>query len=373
MRHGAISTLRRSSVFHRFARTAAGFWNGQFTSMSWTMGAFLIVVVLCALLTQIRLNIWNRDFFNALERKDAAAIMQQVVVFVPLALASIALAILGVWGRMTVQRRWREWLSRHLISLWLANGRYRRLASLVDDHKNPEYRIAEDARVATDAPVDFGVGLLTSCLTAVTFIGILWNVGGDLDTDLFNHRVSLPGYLVIAAIAYAILTTIGMLFVGRNLVTAFEGKNQAEAELRQAATRVRENALRDDLVANHAALHASLEQVIAHWRRLCGQLMQTTLITHGNTLMAPVVALALCAPKYLNGTMMLGDVTQAAAAFVIVQAAFNWLVDNYPRVADWISSANRVGALLELLDEADRQMPMEPAFLDPTSPPVGRV
>ena len=30
----------------------------------------------------------------------------------------------------------------------------------------------------------------------------------------------------------------------------------------------------------------------------------------------------------------LGEVTQAAAAFAAVQGAFNWLVDNYPRLAE---------------------------------------
>jgi hypothetical protein len=53
-----------------------------------------------------------------------------------------------------------------------------------------------------------------------------------------------------------------------------------------------------------------------------------------NFLLAPVSAWALCSPKFLAGTMSLGELTQAAAAFVAVQSAFNWLVDNYPRLAD---------------------------------------
>jgi vitamin B12/bleomycin/antimicrobial peptide transport system ATP-binding/permease protein len=88
--------------------------------------------------------------------------------FVPLALGGVALAILGVSGRMTAQRKWRERLSCHLTKHWLGNDRYRHLALQADDTQNLEYRIAEDARVATDAPIDFAVGLLTSLLTART-------------------------------------------------------------------------------------------------------------------------------------------------------------------------------------------------------------
>jgi vitamin B12/bleomycin/antimicrobial peptide transport system ATP-binding/permease protein len=340
-------------VFFRFWRCASGFWRGDSATTIWALTTFLVAVVLLGLLTQYWLNVWNRDFFNALERKDGPAIGEQALLFVPLALGGVALAILGVWGRMTAQRKWREWLSCHLIEHWLGNDRYRRLALQADDTQNPEYRIAEDARVATDAPIDFAVGLLTSLLTALTFIGVLWTVGGDLRTHAFGHSLTFPGYLVIAAVVYAAITTGGMLIIGRRLVRVFEGKNQAEAELRGAATRLRENALQVNNLEDRGALQASLKHVIERWRDLCRQLLQTTLISHGNSLLAPVVALTLCAPKYLAGTMSLGEVTQAAAAFVTVQAAFNWLVDNYPRLADWASSANRVGALLALLDGLD--------------------
>ena len=283
-------------MFFEFWRYASGFWRGPSAWQSWPVAALLFVVVLLGLLTLYRLNIWSRDFFDALERKDGPAIGEQAVLFLPLALISTAFAILGVWGRMRVQRLWREWLSRLLIERWLGSEHFRRQNLLVDDHQNPEYRIAEDARVATDAPVDFAVGLMTSLLTVVTFIGVLWDVGGDLDTGPFGGYLILPGYLVIASIVYAAITTAGMLLVGRRLVAVCEGKNEAEAELRHSATRLRENAQQDDNADDRRALLVALERVIREWRGLSRQLMQTTLISHGNSLLAPVVALTLCAP-----------------------------------------------------------------------------
>src|SRR5207244_1067498 len=49
-----------------------------------------------------------------------------------------------------------------------------------------------------------------------------------------------------------------------------------------------------------------------------------------------------------------GQVTQSAAAFIQVQYAFNWVVDNYPRLAEWTASARRVASLLVSLDNLDR-------------------
>ena len=70
-------------------------------------------------------------------------------------------------------------------------------------------------------------------------------------------------------------------------------------------------------------------------------------------LVAPVIAWILCVPKYLGGTMSLGEAAQVVAAFVMVQAALNWLVDNYPGLAECLSSVNRVSALLVAMDELD--------------------
>lgn len=64
------------------------------------------------------------------------------------------------------------------------------------------------------------------------------------------------------------------------------------------------------------------------------------------------MGLLLCVPNYVHGPMQLGEMTQSAGAFVAVQGAFNWLVDNYPRLADWVSSAGRVGVLLASLEDA---------------------
>ncbi|MDU2925197.1 SbmA/BacA-like family transporter, partial [Bradyrhizobium sp.] len=83
---------------------------------------------------------------------------------------------------------------------------------------------------------------------------------------------------------------------------------------------------------------------------LCWQLMRNTLVSHLNTLIAPIIGLVLCAPKFLADQMTLGELTQAAAAFTLVQGSFNWMVDNFSRVAEWTSSLERVGGLLLSLD-----------------------
>src|SRR6202008_2285468 len=99
-----------------------------------------------------------------------------------------------------------------------------------------------------------------------------------------------------------------------------------------------------------AGVERSLKKVLLSWRDICFQNMKTTLVSQTSSYIAPVLPILLCAPRYLDGTMSLGQVMQAASAFTIVQGAFNWLVDNYPRLADWTASARRAASLMVSLD-----------------------
>lgn len=346
-----------AGAFRRFWRSASGFWRGPSRRLAWGLIALMVAIVLLELAVKYRINFWYRDFFDALERKDGASLWRHGLLFVPLILSSITIAVTGVWARMTTEREWRRWLTMSMIDSWLKDDRYRLLNDIPGDHRNAEYRIAEDARVATEAPVDFAVGLLTSLLTVILFADVLWTIGGSLGFPFFGSHVVVPGYLVMAVIGYAVVTTVGMLLACRRMVRVVKQTDHAEAELRYEGSRLRENS---EKTAAHGAeaeegraLHKALARVIARWRDLCWQLMRTTVISHGNTLIAPFVGLVLCVPKYLADTMSLGEVVQAAAAFVAVQGAFNWLVENYPRLASWTASIHRVSSLLTALDRLD--------------------
>ena len=304
------------------------------------------------------INLWNRKIFDALEKRDSATVLYLAGVFFPLAAVSVAFGVTNVWARMTTQRRWRAWVSDAVISRWLRHGRYYQLNLVSGDHQNPEGRLTEDLRVSTDAPIDFAVGVLQAALSALTFIAVLWTIGGALEIAVGGFDVRIPGFLVIAAVFYAVLASGAMTVVGKRFVAVSEDRNQAEADYRYQLTRVRENgesiALLGGEEEERAGINRSLHTVLLRWRDLCRQHMKTTIVSQGSSLIAPVVPLILCAPKFLDGSMSLGVVMQAASAFTIVQAAFSWLVDNYPRLADWNASARRIASLMVSLDALEK-------------------
>jgi ABC-type uncharacterized transport system fused permease/ATPase subunit len=194
-------------------------------------------------------------------------------------------------------------------------------------------------------------------LTSFTFFGVLWTVGGSIDVPLFGLTVAIPGYLVFAVIIYSGVVSALMVLFGHHLTGVSERVNQIEAEFRAAIDAFRHDTEQPEDAPGgtdkRQTLQLKLVAVLLWWREYCWQLVRTTLVSQGNSLFAPVIGLILCAPKYLSGAMSLGELTQSAAAFAIVQSALNWLVDNFQRFSDWRSSAYRVATLLLALDEIE--------------------
>jgi putative ATP-binding cassette transporter len=350
--------LRKDYLLTRFWISARGYWGKGGDRLAWLFTIGLLLLIVANVGFQYGINVWNRAIFDAIEKRDSATVYYLAAVFFPLAIGSVLLGVAQVFGRMGIQRRWRAWLTNSVISRWLANGRYYQLNLVGGDHQNPEYRIAEDLRIATDSPVDFVAGVTSAFLSAATFIVVLWTIGGALTVTLGGSTVTIPGFLVIAAVIYAAIASGSIMTIGRSFVQVSEDKNQAEAEYRYALTRVRENgesiALLGGEQEERDGIDKTFTKVLRQWARLAGQHMRTTLVSQGSNLIAPVVPLLLCAPKFLDGSMTLGQVMQAASAFTIVQTAFGWLVDNYPRLADWNACARRIASLMMSLDGLER-------------------
>jgi len=349
---------RKRYLLKRFWVTARGFWGKSGDRIAWIASIGLLLLIILHVVAQYGINVWNRNIFDAIEKRDSTTVLWLSAVFFPLAFTSVALSVAQVYARMGIQRRWRAWLTDNVVSRWLSHGRYYQLNLVAGDHKNPEYRIAEDLRIATDAPVDFMAGVTSALLSAATFIAVLWTIGGALTVSYGGTTLTIPGFLVVAAIAYAAVASSAIAVIGRRFAAISEGRNQAEAEYRYVLTRVRENgesiALLGGEDEEREGIDKSLRKVLKQWALLCGQHMRTTIVSQGSSIVAPVVPVLLCAPKFLEGSMSLGQVMQAASAFTIVQSAFGWLVDNYPRLADWNACARRIASLMMSIDELER-------------------
>ena len=337
----------------RFLRFSIGYWKGDSRKQAWLLTAGTMAFLLATVGAALAVNRWNKYFFDALSRKDVDALWFGVGLVLALAAIS-ALAAMGLLQmRMLLQIRWRQWVTQALVVRWLSERRFYQLNVVGGDAENPEARMTEDTRLATELFVEFAVGAFNAVISAVMFVGVLWFVGGSIDIG----GAHVPGYFVIACLLYAGLTTALMVVLGRPLVRTVEDKAAGEAQFRYELTRVRDSAENIALIGGESEERARLSEtfrdLIARWRAVMWKQGHMTWITGANYVLAPVAPLLLGAPKYLSGDMSLGSLMQAASAFVQVQIALNWMANNALRLADWFASARRVSDLTDALDNLD--------------------
>jgi putative ATP-binding cassette transporter len=346
-----------------FLRLARGFWKSPRPGLAWGWTLAVSIAVLGHISAQIGMNFWNRAFFDALERKDAAAI-SSAFLLLPLLILAIATVIPAmVYTRMILQMRWREWVTTRIAGWWLADQRYYRLGFTAPEQGAPEYRIADDVRLSIDPLVDFAIGLVAASITAATFAAILWKVAGSAVITLGGRSFEIPAYMAVAAVAYALLVSAFAYLAGQPLIAKTSRKNEMEAQFRAEMTRMRENAESIALIRGDkdelSALLRSYSSVVAAWKVVIRQHGIIAIVVNANAAFFPILPLLLVTPKYLSGSLTLGAVMQVVAAFSAVQTALIWFVDNAVRLADWFASATRVMELADALEDIDRGTLME--------------
>jgi len=336
--------FERRMLIRRFIVLAFGYWRNRSRGAAWLLSLGFLACLVVNVFVALAVNRWSKGFFDALQGRESAGIVQSIFQLAILGGVTSVAAISTLQCRMRLQVGWRLWLTSNLVERWLQKGpsRERAISHSID---NPDARIAEDCRMAVELFVDLAGGIVNIFLVSTSFIVVLWHVGGSF----IIFGLTVPGFLVFAVVLYAGLTSMSMWLLGRPLVASVEHKAAAEGNFRYALTTVRDQLERDDAYegdrGNRTNFRGHLWRLARKWAGVIDGQTRIMFLTSANNLLAPAVPLLLGAPKYLAGEMTLGDLMQAAAAFLQVQMSLNWLADNALSLANWSASARRVAAL----------------------------
>jgi vitamin B12/bleomycin/antimicrobial peptide transport system ATP-binding/permease protein len=313
-----------------------------------------IVVVVCANTAgQIRLNVWQGAFYDALEQKHMLAFVHQLLVFAVIVGILLVLVVAQTWLQAMINVRLREWLTHELLDQWLRPMRAHLLSFAGQIGVNPDQRIHQDAQHLTELTAILAVGLLQSSLLLVSFVGVLWLLSAQVVFAFGEHSFTIPGYMVWCALAYSLGGSLLAWRVGRPLITLNATRYAREAELRFALVRVNENA---EGIALHGGepderriLNGTVERVISVMRELAYGLARLAWITSGYGWLALVVPILVAGPGYFGGSLSFGALMMVVGAFNQVQQSLRWFVDNFSQIADWRATLLRVAALRDAL------------------------
>jgi putative ATP-binding cassette transporter len=330
----------------RLWRLVVPYWKSEEKARAWWLLAAIVAFALGLVYLEVLFNSWNRFFYNALEQKNFADFKDLLLYFSFLAALYIAAAIYRLYLQQMLEMRWRAWLTRRYLSRWLSDRVYYRieLESRVTD--NPDQRIAEDLRLFTTGTLTLGLGLLSSVVTLVSFVVILWTLSGPLVVPLGASTFTIPGYMVWCALVYAVAGSVLTHLVGRPLIPLNFQQERLEADFRFNLVRLRENAEGVALYAGEsqeqAGLLARFERIRENWWGLMGYTKRLTTFTVGYSQIAIIFPFLVAAPRYFAGEIDLGTLMQISSAFGTVQAALSWFVSSYSSLANWKASVDRL-------------------------------
>ena len=306
----------------------------------------LVVVIVATAYGQIRLNSWNRPFYDALSRRDFREFLFQLGVFFVIAGCILALNVLQRWLGEMLQVRLREGLVRSLLRDWMLPRRAFWLANSGSMGVNPDQRMHEDARKLCELSASLGIGLFQASILFGTFAGILWGLSSNFSIHIEDRDYTIPGFMLWAAIVYATAGSLLSYWVGRGLINRNADRYAREADLRFSLVRVNEHVDAISLAAGEQDERRRIE------RRLADALRATRRIVWGHTNLEWVTAgfgwitivapILVAAPLYFTGKVSFGGMMMAAGAFTQAESSLRWFIDNFSVIADWRATLLRV-------------------------------
>ena len=358
----------RNSV-KEFKRIAFPYFSSEERWVARGLLAAVIALQLFQVWLNVRFNSWSNTFYTALQNKDWDTFIYQLGVFSVLAAFFIASAVYQIYLQQWLQIRWRRWLTTRYLGRWLDDGTHYRMRLKGDSADNPDQRIADDIRQFINSTLDIGISLLGSIVTLVSFVVILWTLSSTTPLMIGSYSFDIPGYLVWAALIYAVLGTWVTHLVGRPLIRLNFDQQRYEADFRFSLVRLRENAEEVTLLSGERAEEERLldrfARVVGNWYGIMQRTKRLTFLTTGYSQIAIIFPYLVVSPVYFFSSMALGGLMQIAQAFGQVQNALSFFVTAYSSIADWKAVLNRLAGFDASMDWAKG--------LDATAPKLEQV
>ena len=308
--------------------------------------AAVIAIELSIVGITVLINEWNNRFYNALQNRDWHAFVYQLGYFCVLAAIFIVLAVYQLYLNQWLQIRWRRWLTATYLDHWLAGANHYRMQLLGDAADNPDQRISEDINQFIQLTLSIGLQLLNSAVTLGSFMIILWALSAEAPLHLFGASFSIPGYLLWAALIYAVIGTAFTHLIGRALIALNFQQQRYEADFRFNLVRVRENSEQIALLTGEPAererLLGRFGNVVANWYAIMTRQKKLTFFTAGYAQASVVFPFVMASPAYFSGIIQLGGLMQTANAFGQVQGALSVFVTIYRSLAEWRAVIERL-------------------------------
>jgi vitamin B12/bleomycin/antimicrobial peptide transport system ATP-binding/permease protein len=315
--------------------------------------AAVIAMELALVAVNVVLNLWYNRFYNTLQDRDWNAFISAILFFCVLAAIYIVLAVYKTYLTQWLQIRWRRWMTQTYLQQWLSAANHYRMQLLGDAADNPDQRIAEDVKSFIDSALTISTGVLSSVVSFCSFVVILWVLSEQAPLHLFGAQFAIPGYLVWAALIYAVIGTVLTHLIGWQLIPLNFQQQRFEADFRFNLVRTRENSEQIAALGGEAAERDGhlrrFHPVIVNWLAIMQRTKLVNFFGAGYSQVSVIFPFIVVSPAYFAGAMQLGGLMQTASAFDSVQKALSYFISNYQSIAEWRAIIARLSGFEEAI------------------------
>jgi putative ATP-binding cassette transporter len=340
------------------------------------MVVFLVLINQAEVAIIVRLNFFNADFFDAIQKGDSRTFWEQLLfVFTPYAFIFVAMNVIEFFVQSMLVIRWRTWLTDHFVSRWLSRHNHYRISLVAGQTDNPDQRISEDifrfinggadGSNASYGIYDFSILLISTVTSLVSFSIVLWGLSSSFTFP--GTDVVVPGFLFWVALIYAAAGTLITHLIGRPLIGLYFQRQHMEADFRFSLARLREYteqvALLNGEGAEKTILKGRFSDLVNNFVDVILRRMKVTAFTATFGQISPIIPYVVTAPFYFSGKIKLGAMTQTAQAFGQVAGALTFFVTYYNYLAGFKSVVDRLTSFDEAIDTAEKLVGEGPAYV----------
>ena len=348
-------------------RLAAPYYRSEDRWAGRLLLAAVVAIELSLVAIQVILNEWYNRFYNTLQDRNFTAFVSAILFFCAIAAIYTVLAVYQNYLNLWLQIRWRRWMTQTYLRQWLNTANHYRMQLLGDAADNPDQRVAEDLQLFVQNTLSIGTGLLNACVTLGSFVVILWRLSDAAPVHLFGLPFVIPGYLVWAALIYAVVGTSFTHLLGWPLITLNFRQQRFEADFRFNLVRSRENS--EQIASLHgeaAERERHLDRfgsVVSNWIAIMQRQKKLLFFTQSYSQASVIFPYVMVSPAYFSGAMQLGGLMQTGSAFNSVQTALSYFVTAYRQIAEYQAVVVRLSGF-ERAIEAGRVAALTPPVIE---------
>jgi putative ATP-binding cassette transporter len=331
-----------------------------------TLALVVIGIEFAQVAINVRLSYFNRDWFNAIQEKDAATFWRLLLTVFCFWAAIFVVSVLVQYvlqSYLTIG--WRRWMTQRYTARWLDGHAHYTMQLSSGGADNPDQRIQEDVDGFITRTTGLVLQVLSTVSNLISFSVVLWAISEAFSVPGTDWKV--PGFLVWGALIYSALATWITHLIGRPLIRLNFEQQRYEADFRFSLARLREYGEQVALLGGESAERDRLGQrfsrVINNFLAIVSLRKKLTTFTQSYAQFNAVLPYILVAPYYFAGQIQLGGMTQAASAFGRVEASMSFFISFYATLAEYKAIIDRLTGFDRAIVRASDgvSLPGEPA------------